>query len=181
MIGEAEDGFEALSLARELKPDLSLMDIDMPRCDGLLATRLIRQELPSVEIVILTVSDDAGDLFEAIRNGAQGYLLKRLGPEDWLECLRNLARGEAIPQALAQRILAGFSPLASTPGPPPDPNLSAREQEALRLVGAAMSNKQVADALYISEQTVKNHVKSMLKKLRLKNRVELALYAKRLA
>ncbi len=84
VVGEAEDGSQALALARKHKPDLVLMDINMPGCDGLLATRLIKRELPHVVVVILTVSDDAGDLFEAIRSGAQGYLLKSLEPEDWL-------------------------------------------------------------------------------------------------
>ncbi|MGH3088728.1 MAG: response regulator, partial [Rubrobacteraceae bacterium] len=84
VVGEAGDGFEALRLTRGVEPDLVLMDINMPRCDGLLATRMIKHELPQVEIIILTVSDDASDLFEAIRNGAQGYLLKSLPPEDWL-------------------------------------------------------------------------------------------------
>lgn len=176
VVGEAQDGFEALDLVRELGPDLILMDLDMPRCDGLLATRLIKRESPFVEVVVLTVSDDAGDLFEAIRSGAQGYLLKSLDPEDWLESLRNLARHEAMPQDLAQRILAEFAAQA----PPPDSNLSEREREVLQLVAAAMTNKQVADALHISEQTVKNHIKNIMRKLRLKNRVELALYAKRL-
>lgn len=177
LVGEAENGYQAISLARELEPELILMDISMPRCDGLMATRLIKRELPHATVAMLTVSDEASDLFEAIGNGAQGYLLKSLAPEDWLECLRSLGRGEAVPSGLAQRILAEFSPRPK----PPETSLTDRENEVLRLVAGAMTNKQVAEQLYISEQTVKNHIKSLLRKLRLKNRVELALYAKRLA
>jgi two-component system nitrate/nitrite response regulator NarL len=179
VVAEAEDGSQALALARELRPDLVLMDINMPRYDGLLTTRLIKRELPHVVVVILTVSDDAGDLFEAIRSGAQGYLLKSLEPEDWLEYLRDLTQGAAMPHALAQRILAEFTP----PVAPAEPDLALteREHEVLHLVANAMTNKQVAAALYISEQTVKNHIKSIMQKLHARNRVELTLHAKRLA
>ena len=179
VVGEAEDGSQVLALARELEPDLVLMDINMPRCDGLLATRLVKRELPHVVVVILTVSDDAGDLFEAIRSRAQGYLLKSLEPEDWLEYLRDLMQGVAMPRALAQRILAEFTPpVAPTES---DLALTEREHEVLHLVANAMTNKQVASALYISEQTVKNHLKNIMHKLHARNRVELTLHAKRFA
>ena len=179
VVGEAEDGSQVLALARKLEPDLVLMDINMPRCDGLLATRLVKRELPHIVVVILTVSDDAGDLFEAIRSGAQGYLLKSLEPENWLEYLRDLRQGAAMPRALAQRILNEFA----SPVAPMEPGLSLteREYEVLRLVASAMTNKQVAAKLHISEQTVKNHIKSIMQKLHATNRVELALYAKRIA
>ena len=178
VVGEAEDGSQVLALARKLEPDLVLMDINMPRCDGLLATRLVKRELPHIVVVILTVSDDAGDLFEAIRSGAQGYLLKSLEPEDWLEYLRDLMQGVAMPRALAQRILAEFTPpVAPTES---DLALTEREHEVLHLVANAMTNKQVASALYISEQTVKNHLKNIMHKLHARNRVELTLHAKRL-
>ncbi len=178
VVGEAEDGFQALNLARERGPDLILMDINMPRCDGLLATRLIKRELPHAKVIILTVSDDASDLFEAIRSGAQGYLLKSLDLEDWLEYLRDLMQDAAMPRALARRILSEFTlPVATEP----DVALTGREREVLRLVARAMTNKQVAAALYISEQTVKNHIKSIMRKLRATNRVELTLHAEQLA
>lgn len=176
VVGEAEDGFEALGMAKDLMPDLILMDINMPGCDGLLATRLIKRELPYAMVVMLTVSDDATDLFEAIRSGAQGYLLKSLDPEEWLEYLRSLCRGEVMPQEVARRILEGFaSPSAS---PEADLRLTEREREVLRLVGGAMSNRQVASTLSITEQTVKNHIKNIMSKLHLSSRVELALHAR---
>ena len=179
VIGEAEDGSQALALARELRPDLILMDINMPRCDGLLATRLIKRELPQTVVVMLTVSDDASDLFEAIRSGAQGYMLKSLEPEEWLKYLRDLMQGAAMPRALAQRILAEFAPPVEPTKP--DLALTEREREVLRLVASAMTNKEVATELHISEQTVKNHIKSIMQKLHAKNRVELTLHAKRIA
>lgn len=176
VVGEAEDGFEALTMAKDLMPDLVLMDINMPGCDGLLATRLIKRELPYAMVVMLTVSDDATDLFEAVRSGAQGYLLKSLDPEEWLEYLRSLCRGEAMPQEVARRILDEF---ASRPASPEaDLRLTEREREVLRLVGAAMSNRQVANTLDITEQTVKNHIKNIMSKLHLRSRVELALHAR---
>lgn len=179
VVAEAEDGFQALALARELMPDLILMDIHMPRCDGLLATRLIKRELPYVVVVMLTVSDDAGDLFEAIKSGAQGYLLKNLEPRDWVAYLHGVTAGDrAIPREMAQRILAEFT----APAPPaePDMGLTEREREVLRLVAEAKTNREVAAELFISEQTVKNHIKNIMQKLHLKNRVELALHAQRL-
>jgi len=158
---------------------LVLIDINMPRCDGLLATRLIKRELPHAKVVIMTVSDDASDLFEAIRSGAQGYLLKSLEPEVWLEYLRDFMQGAAMSRALAQRMLTEFTmPAAPTE---PDLVLTEREQEVLHLVASAMTNKQVAAALYISEQTVKNHIKSIMQKLHARNRVELTLHVRRRA
>lgn len=179
LVGEASGGLEALKLARELMPDLILMDINMPEYDGLLTTRLIKRELPYITVVILTVSDDAGDLFEAIKSGAQGYLLKSLNPDDWLQYLRDLARGDRpISKDLARRMISEFTAASS---PEPDMRLTDREQEVLELVAQALTNKQIAAALYISEQTVKNHLKNMMHKLHLKSRVELALHARRTA
>lgn len=178
VVGEACDGYEALHMVRDTQPDLVLMDINMPRCDGLLATRLIKRQTPQVIVVILTVSDDAADLFEAIRNGAQGYLPKSLDSQDWLEYLRGFARGDGpISRALAVRVLAELS--ADT-ARPVETKLTDRETEVLRLVAKAMTNREVAETLRISEQTVKNHLKNILQKLHLKNRVDLAVYARRL-
>jgi two-component system nitrate/nitrite response regulator NarL len=177
VVGEAADGYEAVQLVRELQPDLVMMDIRMPRCDGLLATKLIKRERPAVAVVILSVSDDAGDLFEAIRCGAQGYLLKNLSPDVWLEYLSGFARGEtAIPRHVAREILHEFARpegRRSLENP-----LTPREQEVLRLVGEGLTNRRIAESLYLSENTVKNHMKSILEKVQVQNRVQLALYAR---
>ncbi len=179
VVGEASDGYETLRLVEERKPDMVLMDLAMPRCDGLLATRLVKRRAPHVTVVVLTVSDDATDLFEAIRSGAQGYLLKRLDPADWLEYLRRLALGDAsIPRAVATRILAEFD-TGPRPPAPIEIGLTDREAEVLKLVARAMTNRQIGEALGISEQTVKNHLKHVVQKLHLKNRVGLAMFAKR--
>jgi len=177
VVGEAADGARAIALARQLTPDLILMDINMPNCDGLVATRLIKRELPATIIVMLTVSDDAADLFEAITCGAQGYLLKSLSPDDWLTCLRGIITGEAMPRELARRLLSDFS----RPEERVEANLglTEREYEVLELVASAMTNKEVAANLHISEQTVKNHIKNIMQKLHAKSRVELAVLAQK--
>lgn len=186
VVGEAADGFEAVKLANELMPELILMDINMPHCDGLMATRMVKYDLPYVTVVMLTVSGEAADLFEAIRCGAQGYLLKSLEPDLWLDYLRGIADGETMTCEVARRILDEFTEQAELQTRSrartlePDLGLTAREWDVLRLVGEAMTNNQVAEALYISEQTVKNHIKNILSKLHLKNRVELALQAREL-
>lgn len=180
IVGEACDGQEALQMARQLKPEIVLMDINMTRCDGLLATRLIKRVAPQTAVVILTVSDDVRDLFEAIRSGAQGYLIKSLDPSDWVAYLKGFAQGHwSVPKEMAHKILAEMAP----PEPPAagiGVRLTEREVEVARLVARAMTNAEIAEALAISDQTVKNHLKNIIRKLHLKNRVELAVYAKRL-
>lgn len=181
VVGEATDGQQAIARVREVQPDLVLMDINMPGCDGLLATRIIKREWPRVAVVMLTVSDDARDLFAAIKNGAQGYLLKNLEPRDWLAYLRGLIQGDwEMPREMARRILAEFSTPA--PAPPgaaaPATGLTSREEEVLQMLARAASNREIAQALCISEHTVKNHIKNILDKLHMRNRVELALYAR---
>jgi DNA-binding NarL/FixJ family response regulator len=177
--GEAGDGVEASEQARELMPDLILMDINMPRCDGREATRRIKAELPYVVIVILTVSDDEQDLFTALKNGAQGYLLKKMDPEDLFAQLRGLSRGEApLSRLLASKILHEFTRVPS-PATEPDRELTAREQQVLQLVAQGRTNREIADKLVVSENTVKNHLRNILAKLHLENRVQAAAYALR--
>jgi DNA-binding NarL/FixJ family response regulator len=152
----------------------------MPRCNGLEATRLIKARMPEVKIVMLTVSDDEQDLFEAIKAGAQGYLLKNLRGEEFVEMLSGISRGEApISPALAAKILAEFS-RRSAKAPAPSSSkedLSEREGEVLRLIAQGQSNKGIATSLVISENTVRYHIKNMLAKLHLRNRAQAAAYA----
>jgi len=175
IVGEATSGKEALEKARALMPDLILMDIRMPGGSGLEATMLIKEELPYVKIVILSVSDDVQDFFEAIKKGAQGYLLKNMEPEYWLDYIISIVEGEApISRALATKILQEFStPKLDVSGN----NLSKREQEVLQLVSQGLSNKDIGKALYISESTVKNHLRNILAKLHLENRMQLISFA----
>jgi two-component system nitrate/nitrite response regulator NarL len=180
VVGEAGDGQEALERARELMPDLILMDIQMPGWDGLRATRLIKAEMPYVKIVMLTISDEDKDLFEAIKSGAQGYLLKNLSPEELFEMLRGVHRGEApISRLSAARILNEFARLAEkeTWVPSTEGSLTPREKDVLQLVAQGATNKEVASQLFIAENTVKNHLRNILAKLHLENRVEAAAYA----
>lgn len=175
IVAEGTDGREALRLTGEHLPDLILMDINMKGMDGLEATKEIKARFPHVKIIVVTVSDDAKHLFEALKMGAQGYLLKNLNPGAWREYLRAVALDEApLSRELAQRILQEFSqrerPRTASP-------LTAREEEILLWVARGMSNREIADKLNISEHTVKNHLKNILQKLHLDNRVQLARYA----
>ncbi len=182
VVGEASNGMEALERARQLKPDLVLMDIRMPVVDGLGATRLIRQELPDVKIIILTVSDDDNDLFDAIKAGAQGYLLKNMEPDDLFEMLEGAARGEAaISRTMATKILSEFAAQAHRDsGTAVTRNvLTPRETEVLQLVANGACNREIANALCISENTVKNHLRNILEKLQLENRVQAVAFALR--
>ena len=181
VVAEAEDGYQAVQYARRFKPDLILMDIHMPDCDGHEATRLIVNDWPEAQIVMLTVSDDDQDLFTAIRNGAVGYLVKKIEPEELFSRLRGVTMGEApISRVMAGRILREFARVG-TEGPPPDStrSLTPREREVLQLVTKGMTNKEIGAQLHIAENTVKNHLRNILEKLHLQNRAQAAAYAVR--
>jgi two-component system, NarL family, nitrate/nitrite response regulator NarL len=179
IIGEAVDGEEAVRLCAELHPNLVLMDINMPRVDGLEATKRIKKSCPDIKIVILSVSDDVTNLFTAIRYGAQGYLLKNLEPDDWLSYLHALLdETSEVPREMAGRLLHHFRSEEQPEEPIPDV-LTPRERELLRCVAAGETNRQIAEKLVIAENTVKNHIKNILEKLELENRVQLAAYAVR--
>jgi len=174
--GEARSGEEAVALADRLKPDIILMDIRMPGMDGLEATRRIKERHPEIKIVIVTVSDDAAHLFEALKKGAQGYLLKNLNPGEWLAYLQAVASDETpMSRELALRLLKEFT-RNDRPAGGKSP-LTGREREVLEWAARGASNREIAEKLHISENTVKNHLKSILHKLHLQNRVQLARYA----
>ncbi|MFD3261039.1 response regulator [Paenibacillus lentus] len=176
IIGYAENGDEALLQTELWMPDLILMDIHMPGKDGLETTREIKLKYPYVKIVLITVSDDAAHLFEALKQGAQGYLLKNLEPGTWLQYLRSVASDEApLSSELAYRILQEF-PLSKRNNSGDHP-LTSREREILDWVAKGMTNREIAKELQISDQTVKNHLKNILQKLHLENRVQLTRYA----
>ncbi len=180
VVGEASDGKEAIDRAVELMPDIILMDISMPGLGGLEATRRIKEILPHVRIVMLTVSEENEDLVQAIRYGAQGYLLKKIEPKALADCVRGVMRAETpISPTMAGRLLAE---VARGDQPTADPSLpktilSSHEMEVITLISRGKSNRQIGAELDITEDTVKNRLKSILKKLHLENRVQAAVYA----
>lgn len=178
VVGEAANGAEAVEKARALKPTVILMDVQMPVCNGLQATRLIKSEMPDIKIVMLTVSDEDEDLFEAIRSGADGYILKNLKAEEFFHLLSTLDRGEtAITPALANRVITEFARRSSAATDRNEEPLTARELEVLHLVAAGSPNKEIASRLMVSENTVKFHLRNVMEKLQLRNRTQLAAYA----
>lgn len=183
VVGEASDGLEALVKAQELVPDLILMDVGMPGGDGLKATRQIKQKLRDVIIVMLTVQDEDEKLFEAIRSGAQGYLLKSIRSREMLALLRGAVRGEAaITPALASRMLDEFRQFGQQVpqrGAEETIALTPREQEVLSLVAGGAMDKEIAEALTVSIHTVKSHMRKILAKLHLSRRHEAARFALR--
>jgi DNA-binding NarL/FixJ family response regulator len=185
VVGQAGDGLEALALARDLRPDLIVMDIKMPVCDGLEATRLIRAELPEARIVMLTVHDEDEKLFEAVKAGASGYILKSTHAPDFLRGLRGALAGEApLPPKLAARLLDEFARLAQPPAPPTPPEaaeLTPREREVLNLIATGATDKDIAAQLSLSLHTVKTHVRNILSKLHAVNRRHAAKLAGRSA
>ncbi len=182
VVGEAADGLQAIAKTRELAPDVILMDIGMPGMNGLEATRSIKAEFPEIKIVILTIAEEDQNLFEAIKGGAQGYLLKDVEPQVLAEMVRGAFRGEApIARTTASKILTEFArqARAADAGTPSTAGLTARETEVLGLVAGGATNKDIAAALGISPSTAKNHLQNILTKLHLENRVQVAAYALR--
>jgi DNA-binding NarL/FixJ family response regulator len=175
VVGEADDAESALVQAQVLDPDIVLMDIELPGEDGVIATQRLKMVMPDVTVVMLTVRDDSQTLFEALKAGAQGFLIKNMRSRDLLEKLRGLGRGEAaISRPMAARILNEIRGEAEPFGP--DEKLTTREMEVLELVMARLSNAEIAARLMVSEHTVKNHMKSILSKLHLHNRHQAAAY-----
>ena len=183
VVGTASNGIEALKLARLLNPDLILMDIEMPDCDGLAATRLIKSEMPQIKIVMLTVSATDEHLFEAIKSGASGYLLKSQSANRFLELVGQVEHGgAALPPELAARVLEEFarqSQHVEVPVEEMPSDLSARQLEVLTLVAGGLTYPQVGEALHLSEVTVRYHMGRILEHLHLKNRAQIIAYAAR--
>jgi DNA-binding NarL/FixJ family response regulator len=181
VVGEARDGRAAVELAHRLQPDVVLMDLAMPGLDGIAATRLISAEMPQVKVVILTGSDEDAKLFEAIKSGAQGYLLKDLESREFFTLLEGIDRGEpALTPALARKLLQEFArPAKAAPARDVDV-LTERERDVLELlVDGVTSNRKLAKQLGLSENTVKFHVRNILDKLRLHSRAQAVGFALR--
>jgi DNA-binding NarL/FixJ family response regulator len=182
VVGEASNGREAVELARKLEPDIVLMDLAMPEMGGLDATRLISAQLPKVKVVVVTASGEDEDLFEAIKSGAEGYILKNLEADRFFELLEGVARGEpALTPLLARKLLKEFANSKKTPPADRDPDaLTTRELEVLdAMVGGVTTNRGLARHLGVSENTVKFHVRNILDKLHLHNRTQVVSYALR--
>ena len=179
VVGEAEDGLEAIERVREFAPDVILMDVVMPRCNGLDALRVIKREMPAAHVIMLTVSNDDPSVFAAIENGAEGYLLKLLDPKELYDMLAKVRAGEApLSGKPAAKILQEFRHLKQMQNSPPD-ELTPRELEVLELVVRGATNTEMAQTLCIAENTVKIHLRNIFEKLHLDNRIQVAVYAVR--
>ncbi len=179
VVGEAVDGQEAVDLCRERLPDIVLMDIQMPVMNGVEAARRIRKELPSVRVVMLTASEEEKNLYEAIKNGAQGYILKDTPARRLRSQLKGVMEDDApLSGSIATKILAEFNRQHGEANVPFEP-LAEREIQILQLVAEGLSNEEIGTRLFLSEQTVKKQLSNVLQKLHLNNRVQAAVYAVR--
>ena len=185
LVGQASDGAEAVEKAAESLPDIVLMDIRMPRSNGIEACRAVKEAAPSAKIVILTISDEEEDLFEAIRAGASGYLLKDIPLDEVADTVRAVHGGQSlINPSMAAKLLTEFAALARRDDEEraqevPAPRLTEREMQVLKLVARGMNNRDIAKELFISENTVKNHVRNILEKLQIHSRMEAVMIAVR--
>jgi DNA-binding NarL/FixJ family response regulator len=186
LVGQAGDGAEAVKAAGELLPDIVLMDIRMPKISGIEACRAMKEVAPTSKIVILTISDEEEDLFEAIRAGASGYLLKDIPLDEVAEAVRSVHGGQSlINPSMAGKLITEFATLANRDTAEDRtqhvaaPKLTDREMEVLKLVARGMNNRDIAKELFISENTVKNHVRNILEKLQIHSRMEAVMIAVR--
>ncbi|WP_323791212.1 response regulator transcription factor [Nocardioides sp.] len=181
VVGEAGDGAEGATLAESAAPDVILLDVRMPKKSGIEACLAIKESVPSAKIIMLTVSDEEADLYEAVKSGASGYLLKDSSIEEVAQAIRVVADGQSlISPSMAIKLIDEFKQM-SKPERETGPalRLTERELDVLRLVAQGHSNKEIAARLFISENTVKNHVRNMLEKLQLHSRMEAVMYAVR--
>lgn len=184
VVGEGSDGQEAVEKAGDLLPEVVLMDVRMPRRSGIEACTAIKDVVPSAKIIMLTVSDEEEDLFEAIKAGATGYLLKSLSIDEVPAAVRAVHGGQSlISPSMASKLITEFAALAKRgeerTQQVPAPKLTEREMEVLRLVARGLGNREIAKELFISENTVKNHIRNILEKLQLHSRMEAVVYAVR--
>ena len=183
VVGEAADGVEAISRVRELTPDIVIMDVRMPRASGIEAARTIRAVAPETKVIMLTVSDLEEDLYEAVKAGVNGYLLKEVAIPEVADAVRAVAAGHSlVSPSMASKLFTEFNVLAQQADDRQrslSPRLTERELEVLKLVARGLSNRDIAGELYISENTVKNHVRNILEKLHLHSRMEAVVYAVR--
>ncbi len=181
VVGEAGDGKTALRLALDLKPDVVLMDLQMPILDGVAATRQLQVELPQARVIVLTTFDDDEYVFEGLRAGAIGYLLKDAPSQKLVEAIQSAARGESFLQpSIATKVIAEFARHGQPPAQPLAEPLTAREIDILRLLTEGLSNREIAEKLFLTEGTVKNHITNILGKLGVRDRTQAALKAKEL-
>jgi DNA-binding NarL/FixJ family response regulator len=183
VVGEAGDGHEAVDKAQELMPDVILMDVRMPRRSGIEATQQIKDLLPHVKILMLTISDEEADLYDAIKAGASGYLLKEISIDEVADAIRSVWAGQSrISPSMAAKLLTEFAAMSKRADERqqlPAPRLTEREMEVLKLVAQGLNNRDIAKELFISENTVKNHIRNILEKLHLHSRMEAVVYAVR--
>ena len=191
VVGQACDGIEAVSMAKQLRPDVVLMDLHMPRLGGVAATREITRDLPGTQILVLTTLNDDETVFEAVRAGAHGYLLKDVSEQELLETIRALRRGESrLTPQIARKVMDQFRRLAGSAEAAPASNATAKidsgaqslndkEEKILRLIADGMSNRQIAAAMFLAEGTVKNYVSRIMEKLHANTRTALAVISAR--
>jgi len=182
VVGEATNGLEAIKAAEEKKPDVIVMDLNMPKCTGLEATQALQTEFPQINILVLTVSEKEEDLFAAMKFGAKGYILKNTEPEELVLAILHIARGGVIVSpAMATKLLGEFKDFEHVNEPEPvegaNSNLTPREKDILQLLAQGATNKQIASSLFISENTVKTHLRNIMDKLHIANRSQAAAYA----
>ena len=181
VVGEAGDGVAATELAASAVPDVILMDVRMPKRSGIEACVAIKEVAPTARIIMLTVSDEEADLYDAVKNGASGYLLKDSSIDEVAQAIRVVADGQSlISPSMAIKLLDEFKQMSrGDRNLSPGPKLTERELEVLRLVAHGLNNREIAKQLFISENTVKNHVRNILEKLQLHSRMEAVMYAVR--
>jgi DNA-binding NarL/FixJ family response regulator len=183
VVGEASDGAEALTKAVDSTPDIVLLDVRMPKRGGIDACTAIKDAVPSTKIIMLTISDEEADLYDAIKAGAMGYLLKEISIEEVASAIRAVHGGQSlISPSMASKLLSEFASMIKRGDERqqvPAPRLTDREMEVLRLVAKGLNNRDIAKELFISENTVKNHIRNILEKLQLHSRMEAVVYAVR--